>query len=110
MLALAYPGPAQTSKSTVLRADRGYTDAVLPGSRILTPRPQMATDHERLVWLERPKDEFMPHMDRWFTGTDFHRFPTKAPLRNNGLSAIVDGWRPPDPVIHPETRVFAMGS
>jgi hypothetical protein len=49
-------------------------------------------------------------MSRWFRMEDFKWLPTKAQLRGSGIDLLLEGWKPPKPIIEPGTRVMALGS
>jgi hypothetical protein len=45
----------------------------------------------------------------WYTGDSFRRYPAKSRVRAS-VETVFDGWIPPEPIIHPTTRVLALGS
>lgn len=48
--------------------------------------------------------------DRWAAAGRYRRTPTKRAMREAGLDALLDGWRPEAPFIDGTTRVVAYGS
>src|SRR5689334_2307494 len=48
--------------------------------------------------------------EQWYKGHDFNRTPSKSELRAAGLESIMLGWKPTEPIIHPESKVIAFGS
>jgi hypothetical protein len=74
---------------------------------------RMSTDRDALMTFELPQGTVSSQStayDRWFKGESFNRMPSKADLRRDGLGGVLYGWKPAEPLIHEETRVFAMGS
>ncbi|MFN8635029.1 MAG: GSCFA domain-containing protein [Chloroflexota bacterium] len=49
-------------------------------------------------------------LERWLSRETRNRLPTKPELLEQGLSSVLKGWTPSEPIIRPDTRVFAMGS
>ncbi|MCX6135486.1 MAG: GSCFA domain-containing protein [Ignavibacteriales bacterium] len=47
---------------------------------------------------------------RWFKPKDFKWLPSQSELRKAGLDSIMEGWKPAEPFIRPETKVIALGS
>jgi hypothetical protein len=45
----------------------------------------------------------------WYTGDSFRRYPPKSRVRAS-VESVLEGWIPPEPIIHPTTRVLALGS
>jgi len=45
----------------------------------------------------------------WYTSDKFNRYPSKSKVRAS-VASVLEGWAPPSPIIHPSTRVLAMGS
>jgi hypothetical protein len=43
-------------------------------------------------------------------GEHFNRIQNKPALRSAGLEPVLAGWKPEQPIIHPATRVLALGS
>jgi len=48
--------------------------------------------------------------DRWAAAGRYRRTPRKIAMREDGLDALLDGWRPESPLIDRATRVVAFGS
>jgi hypothetical protein len=67
------------------------------------------TDH-RLPAFTMPSGFVSSQRDRWYKGSDFHILPSVADLRRDGPEAVLAGWKPPAPIIHADTKLFAMGS
>jgi hypothetical protein len=48
--------------------------------------------------------------DRWYKGAHFNVLPSKSEMRHGQFASVLQGWKPPEPIIHADTRVVAMGS
>lgn len=51
-----------------------------------------------------------PNKPQWYKGTTYTRLPNKTKVSELGMNAVAEGWLPPAPIIHPDTRVLAIGS
>lgn len=56
---------------------------------------------------QTPLGELESH---WYKGQSFHVLPPKSDLRGAGIESVLEGWRPPGPIIHADSRVLAFGS
>jgi len=49
-------------------------------------------------------------VDRWYTGDHLNIYPHRSQLTASSLEEVLKGWRPSEAIIHPHTRVLALGS
>ena len=47
---------------------------------------------------------------RWFKGEHFKRYLTRPQLPLADVDTLLQGWIPSQPVIHPQSRILALGS
>lgn len=57
-----------------------------------------------------PPGHVTPQNDRWYKGEHFNVLPSKDGIRRDGLDGTLHGWKPSEPIVRADTRVFAMGS
>jgi hypothetical protein len=67
------------------------------------------TARRRLTEWPVNADEVTPDFE-WFRGQNVNALQSKTKLRNAGLAPVLQGWKPREPIIHPDTRVMALGS
>ncbi|MCC7372681.1 MAG: GSCFA domain-containing protein [Chloroflexi bacterium] len=73
----------------------------------------MTDARAELLDFSTPPESIMAQRDdlgRWYKGDHFNVLPSKSEMRRDGLATALHGWKPAAPIIHAETRVFAMGS
>src|SRR2546430_612797 len=72
-----------------------------------------ADERTRLLDFSSPPEAVVPDRDdlgRWYKGEHFNVLPSKSEMRRDGFVSVLHGWKPSEPIIHADTRVFAMGS
>jgi len=74
----------------------------------------MDRDRDELITFSSDVGMFSPqagHMDSWYKGEHFNLLPpSKSALSADRFAEVLVGWKPKAPLIHPDTRVMALGS